>query len=228
MGIAGTEVAKEAADIILLDDNFGSLVTSIKWGRNVYDSIRKFLQFQLTANLVAMFMALVGGIFLGDSPMNSIQMLWVNLIMDTFAALALATEPPKEDIIKGKPYPKNDSIVTPVMWRNVLGQSLFQITILSLMLFRGEYILGVQTKSPDEEWTYENGLQNTLIFNTFIFMQVFNEINCRKIQASDFNVFANFFNNPMFFFIMLVTIVVQILLVQYGGEAVKCTPLTMH
>lgn len=121
MGKAGTEVAKEAADIILLDDNFGSLVTSIKWGRNVYDSIRKFLQFQLTANIVAIFMALIGGIFLGDSPLNSVQMLWVNLIMDTFAAMALATEPPKEDIIKGKPYPKNDNIITPIMWRNILG-----------------------------------------------------------------------------------------------------------
>ena len=121
MGKAGTEVAKEAADIILLDDNFGSLVTSIKWGRNVYDSIRKFLQFQLTTNFVAMFMALSGGIFLGDSPLNSVQMLWVNLIMDTFAALALATEPPKEEIIKGKPYPKNDNIITAVMWRNILG-----------------------------------------------------------------------------------------------------------
>ena len=121
MGIAGTEVAKEAADIILLDDNFGSIVTSIKWGRNVYDSIRKFLQFQLTVNLVAMFMALVGGIFLGDSPINSVQMLWVNLIMDTFAALALATEAPKEDIIKRKPCSKNESILTDVMWRNVLG-----------------------------------------------------------------------------------------------------------
>lgn len=121
MGIAGTEVAKEAADIILLDDNFGSIITSIKWGRNVYDSIRKFLQFQLTVNLVAMFMALVGGIFLGDSPINSVQMLWVNLIMDTFAALALATESPKEDIIKRKPYSKNESILTDVMWRNVLG-----------------------------------------------------------------------------------------------------------
>lgn len=125
MGKAGTEVAKEASDIILLDDNFGSIITSIKWGRNVYDSIRKFLQFQLTVNLVAMFMALVGGIFLGDSPLNSIQMLWVNLIMDTFAALALATEPPREDIIKGKPYGKNESILTNSMWRNVLGQAFF-------------------------------------------------------------------------------------------------------
>lgn len=84
-----------------------------------------------------MFMALVGGIFLGDSPLNSVQMLWVNLIIDTFAALALATESPKEDIIKGKPYPKNESIITSVMWRNILGQALFQIFVLTVMLFAG-------------------------------------------------------------------------------------------
>lgn len=125
MGIAGTEVAKQAADIILLDDNFGSIVTSIKWGRNVYDSVKKFLQFQLTITLVAMFLALVGGTFIGDSPITSIQMLWVNLIQDTFAALALATEPPKEDIIKGKPHSKTESILTDVMWRNILGQAFF-------------------------------------------------------------------------------------------------------
>lgn len=88
-------------------------------------------------------MALIGGIFLGDSPLNSIQMLWVNLIMDTFAAMALATEPPKEDIIKGKPYPKNDNIITPVMWRNILGQSFFQIIVLSVLLFGGSFLFGI-------------------------------------------------------------------------------------
>ena len=96
MGIAGTEVAKDAADIILLDDNFGSIIVAIKWGRNIYNSIRKFIQFQLTVNIVAMFMAFLGGVVLGESPINSVQMLWVNLIMDTFASLALATEPPND------------------------------------------------------------------------------------------------------------------------------------
>jgi len=228
MGKAGTEVAKEAADIILLDDNFGSLVTSIKWGRNVYDSIRKFLQFQLTANIVAIFMALIGGIFLGDSPLNSVQMLWVNLIMDTFAAMALATEPPKEDIIKGKPYPKNDNIITPVMWRNILGQSFFQIMVLSVLLFGGSFIFGIEFRRPDENWTVDNGFHYTMIFNTFIFMQVFNEINCRKIGEGEFNVFTDFFNNRMFIFILAVTVVVQLALVQYGGAAVRCTPLTVN
>jgi len=227
MGKAGTEVAKEAASIILLDDNFGSLVTSIKWGRNVYDSIRKFLQFQLTANLVAIFMALLGGVFLGDSPLNSIQMLWVNLIMDTFAAMALATEPPKEDILRGKPYPKNDRIITPSMWRNILGQSAFQVTVLSVLLFGSGWLFGIQFRRPDEPWTADNGFHYTMIFNTFIFMQVFNEINCRKVHEGEFNVFADFFNNSLFLGILGITVAVQILLVQHGGHAVRCTPLTL-
>lgn len=155
-------------------------------------------------------------------------MLWVNLIMDTFAAMALATEAPKEDIIKGKPYPKNDNIITPVMWRNILGQSFFQIIVLSILLFAGSYIFNVEIRRPDEHWTFENGFHNTMIFNTFIFMQVFNEINCRKIGEHDFNVFADFFNNSLFLFIITLTVVVQVLLVQYGGEAVRCTPLTFQ
>jgi Ca2+ transporting ATPase len=96
MGIAGTEVAKEASGIILLDDNFKSIVTAMKWGRNIFDCIRKFLQFQLTVNFVALVMAFVGGAVLRESPLNAIQMLWVNLIMDTLASLALATEPPSD------------------------------------------------------------------------------------------------------------------------------------
>jgi magnesium-transporting ATPase (P-type) len=88
-------------------------------------------------------MALLGGVFLGDSPLNSIQMLWVNLIMDTFAAMALATEPPKEDILRGKPYPKNDRIITPSMWRNILGQSAFQVIVLSVLLFGGGWLFGI-------------------------------------------------------------------------------------
>ena len=89
-------------------------------------------------------MALLGGIFLGESPLTSVQMLWVNLIMDTFAALALATEPPKEEIIKGKPYGKNENIVSPVMWRIVIGQSFFQIIFLTVFLFWGHYLLNIE------------------------------------------------------------------------------------
>lgn len=130
MGIAGTEVAKEAADIILLDDNFKTIVTAIMWGRNIYCSVRKFLQFQLTVNVVAMFIAFIGGVVLGESPLTTVQLLWVNLIMDTFAALALATEPPRPELLDEEPHGRDDNIVTSVMWRNVIGQALYQIIVL--------------------------------------------------------------------------------------------------
>jgi Ca2+ transporting ATPase len=103
MGITGTDVAKGASDIILLDDNFSSIVVALQYGRNVFDNVRKFLQFQLTVNVVAMFIVFFGSVVLKDSPLTAVQMLWVNLIMDTFAALALATEPPENGILKRMP-----------------------------------------------------------------------------------------------------------------------------
>lgn len=137
MGIAGTEVAKEAAGIILLDDNFSSIVTAMKWGRNIFDSIRKFLQFQLTVNMVALILAFTGAAVLKESPLNPIQMLWVNLIMDTMAALALATEPPTEELLTRKPYSRTENLITPDMWRNIIAQGILQIIILGAILFRG-------------------------------------------------------------------------------------------
>jgi len=141
MGICGTEVAKEAAHIILLDDNFASIITAIKWGRNIYLSVRKFLQFQVTVNMVALFLVFISGIILGESPLTSIQMLWVNLIMDTFAALALATEPPNERLLSQSPYSKTEIIITPAMARNILSQAVFQILVLCILLFGGANIL---------------------------------------------------------------------------------------
>ena len=135
MGITGTDVAKGASDIILLDYNFSSIIVALRYGRNVYDNVRKFIQFQLTVNVVAMFIVFFGSVVLKDSPLNAVQMLWVNLIMDTFAALALATEPPAEDILKRQPYDKDAPIVTEVMWRNVFGHSVYQICVLIVVLF---------------------------------------------------------------------------------------------
>lgn len=125
MGITGTDIAKGASDIILLDDNFTSIVVALKYGRNVYDSVRKFLQFQLAVNVTAMAIVFFGSTILSDSPLNAVQMLWVNLVMDTFGALALATEPPMEAILERAPYPKSASIVSEVMWRNIFGHAIF-------------------------------------------------------------------------------------------------------
>jgi P-type Ca2+ transporter type 2B len=226
MGIAGTEVAKEAADIILLDDNFSTIVPAIMWGRNIYASVRKFLQFQLTVNIVAMFIAFIGGVVLGESPLTTVQLLWVNLIMDTFAALALATEPPKPELLEDKPHGRDDNIMTSVMWRNVIGQAVYQIIVLCVLLFIGDQILGIDKRSIGTKWTQENGVHFTMVFNTFVMMQVFNEINARKIGAYEYNVFEGFFNNWLFLMIEIITIVVQIALVEIGGEAIKTSHLT--
>jgi Ca2+ transporting ATPase len=146
MGIAGTEVAKDAAGIILLDDNFKSIVTAVKFGRNIFDCIRKFLQFQLTVNVAALFMAFVGAVIIKNSPLTSIQMLWVNLIMDTLAALALATEPPKNELLLRMPYSRHENIITPEMWRFVSFHALFQIIVLSIILFMGDDLFGVPSQ----------------------------------------------------------------------------------
>merc|ERR1712159_622305 len=134
MGIAGTDVAKEASDIILTDDNFTSIVKAVLWGRNVYDSISKFLQFQLTVNVVAVIVAFLGAFLVKASPLKAVQMLWVNLIMDTFASLALATEPPTEELLTRKPYPRSKALVSKTMAKNILGHGVFQLIVVFSML----------------------------------------------------------------------------------------------
>merc|ERR1712072_1483474 len=107
----------------------------------VYDNVRKFLQFQLTVNVVAMFIVFFGSVILKDSPLTAVQMLWVNMIMGTFAALALATEPPDSDILERRPYHKDAPIVTDVMWRNVHGHAIYQIIVICVVIFVGQGLL---------------------------------------------------------------------------------------
>merc|ERR1719508_693140 len=168
MGIAGTDVAKEASDIILTDDNFNSIVSAVMWGRNVYDSISKFLQFQLTVNLVAIIIFFVGACVTSVSPLKAVQMLWVNLIMDTLAALALATELPTPSLLDRAPYGRTASLISSHMAMNIVGQAVYQLTILLVMLFIGQTVL------PDEVESYQDIKLSspptklfTIIFNTF-------------------------------------------------------------
>lgn len=135
MGIAGTEVAKEAADIVILDDNFSSIVKSVLWGRSVFNSIRKFLQFQLTVNFVALVVAFVGAVAGGRIPLNVLQLLWVNLIMDTMGALALATEDPNPALLDDRPHGRTDPLISGRMWKHILVQGLYQMLWLFLMMY---------------------------------------------------------------------------------------------
>ena len=137
MGEAGTEVAKNAADIILVKDNFSAIVKAVLWGRNIYDSIRKFIQFQLTVNVVAVVSTLIGAALLKQEILKPIQMLWLNLIMDTLGSIALATEPPTEELLKRKPHSKNEYIISKTMFKHIVGQSIFQITVVMILVFAG-------------------------------------------------------------------------------------------
>ncbi|TSK16199.1 Plasma membrane calcium-transporting ATPase 2 [Bagarius yarrelli] len=226
MGIAGTDVAKEASDIILTDDNFSSIVKAVMWGRNVYDSISKFLQFQLTVNVVAVIVAFTGACITQDSPLKAVQMLWVNLIMDTFASLALATEPPTESLLMRKPYGRNKPLISSTMTKNILGHGFYQLLIIFTLLFVGEQLFDIDSgrnaplHSPPSE-------HYTIIFNTFVMMQLFNEINARKIHGER-NVFDGIFRNPIFCAIVLGTFAIQIVIVQFGGKPFSCSPLDIE
>uniref|UniRef100_A0A8C5QTU6 Calcium-transporting ATPase n=1 Tax=Leptobrachium leishanense TaxID=445787 RepID=A0A8C5QTU6_9ANUR len=225
MGIAGTDVAKEASDIILTDDNFSSIVKAVMWGRNVYDSISKFLQFQLTVNVVAVIVAFTGACITQDSPLKAVQMLWVNLIMDTFASLALATEPPTEALLLRKPYGRNKPLISRTMMKNILGHAVYQLVVVFTLLFAGESLFDIDSgrnaplhAAPSQHYT--------IVFNTFVMMQLFNEINARKIHGER-NVFEGIFNNMIFCSIVLGTFIIQIIIVQFGGKPFSCTELTI-
>jgi len=169
MGIAGTEVAKEASAIILMDDNFASIVKAMMWGRAVNDAVKKFLQFQITVNITAVLLTFITAVSspTESSVLTAVQLLWVNLIMDTLAALALATDAPTPSILNRKPDPKSASLISITMWKMIIGESMYQLAITLILQFGSASI-----------WQYldfEIDNIQTFVFNTFVWMQIFNQ-----------------------------------------------------
>ncbi len=221
MGLTGTDVAKHACDIIVMDDNFASIVKAVVWGRSIYDNIRKFLVFQLTINIVAIATAFIGSCILKESPLAAIQLLWINLIMDSFASLALATEPPQADLLSRAPSPRDEYIVSRKMLKNIFLMSLYQIFIVYSVVFAGPYFFpepdaalrfGSSTRFVfpgfQKHWDgsplysqYEDRFgpsrHFTNVFNVFTLMQLFNLVNARKIN-DELNVFSGILKNWMF------------------------------
>jgi len=226
MGIAGTDVAKEASDIILTDDNFTSIVKAVMWGRNVYDSIAKFLQFQLTVNVVAVIVAFIGACAIRDSPLKAVQMLWVNLIMDTLASLALATELPTPELLLRKPYGRTSPLISATMAKNILGQGLYQLVVVFGIMFYGEVIFDIDN-GRGADLRDPPSIHFTMIFNAFVMMTLFNEINARKIHGQR-NVFLGFFSNPIYYIIWIATFVSQILIIEFGGLIFSTTKLNVE
>jgi Ca2+-transporting ATPase len=202
MGIQGTEVAKESSDIVILDDDFASVATVLRWGRCVYNNIQKFIQFQLTVNIAALVINFIAAVSAGEVPLTAVQLLWVNLIMDTLGALALATERPTDELMNRPPVGRTEPLITNIMWRNLLAQALYQIAILLTLQFRGRSIFDVN-----------EGVKDTLIFNTFVLCQIFNEFNARKLEKR--NVFAGIHKNRLFLGIIAVTLVLQAVMVEF-------------
>ena len=312
MYINGTQVAQKAADIVILDDNFNSIVQAVKWGRSVYDNICRFLQFQLTVNIVACFLAMVGSAILTASPIGVLQLLWVNLIMDSFASLALATEDPnkpnglKEQVMSRFPYKRTEPLLSKIMVRNMFGHAFFQLIVLLFIIFgmgdvceagsnlnvcagqpwvdrvspmrsgrpldfdktliadfdkwncvpkydkdKPETFLDVEDLTLDGSGAKFSGRvplragsyntcsgghrgcgvpsqHMTMVFHAFVFMQVFNEINARKLH-NELNVFKGIEHHMMFILVFVGTVIVQFILVEVPGinTTFGCTGLDL-
>ncbi|KAJ6808296.1 calcium-transporting ATPase 8, plasma membrane-type-like [Iris pallida] len=220
MGIQGTEVAKESSDIIIMDDDFASVVKVVRWGRSVYANIQKFIQFQLTVNVAALIINVVSAVSSGSVPLNAVELLWVNLIMDTLGALALATEPPTDHLMKRAPVGRREPLITNIMWRNLLVQATYQVTILLLLNFDGKSLLHLKSDTK----LHADKVKNTFIFNTFVLCQVFNELNARK--PDELNVFSGVTKNHLFMGIVGITVVFQVLIVEFLGKFFSTTKLS--
>lgn len=211
VGIAmnnGTDVAKEAADIILLDNSFPSIILGVKWGRSLYKNIQHFILFQLTINVVAILIACVGPFIGVDLPFTVTQMLWVNLIMDTFAALALATEPANDAVMKEMPRDPKAFIITKKMWYEIFGMGIVFFIFLTCLL-------------------YMDAVSLTEFFTIFVLLQWWNLFNAR-VFGQRRSVFDGLLKNPAFAGIALVILVGQFFIVQFGGEMFRTEPMSMQ
>lgn len=217
MGIQGTDVAKEASDIILMDDNFASIVKAILWGRSIKACVQKFLQFQLTVNIVAVSITFISSLYSSwiggemdesESVLNPVQLLWVNLLMDTFAALALATEPPTDDLLDRPPADPAEPLINKEMKLMIVSQSFYQSVVFLALYFFGGQLMGLPAGSVE---------LGTFIFNAFVMAQLFNEINCRKLGFSGKNPFKGILRNKVFIAVWIFSFVCQYFIVTYGS-----------
>ncbi|HBW36936.1 calcium-translocating P-type ATPase, PMCA-type [Desulfosporosinus sp. BICA1-9] len=210
MGIAGTEVSKEAADIVLLDDSFSTIVSAIKWGRGIYENFQRFIQFQLTVNVVAFVTVILAELMGYKMPFTTLQLLWVNIIMDGPPALTLGLEPPREHLLEKQPIKRNASIVTKDMLLKILSNGLFIVTAL-LMLMKTQILGGTEAQ------------QSTIVFTSFVLFQLWNAFNSREFGVT--SIFPNIHRNKLMVGVVFLTFLVQILVTQFGGQVFKTVPL---
>ncbi len=208
---SGTSVAKEASDITLMDDSFGSIATAVMWGRSLYKNIQRFVLFQLTINFVAIVIVLLGSIFGSELPLTVTQMLWVNLIMDTFAALALASLPPSRSVMREKPRRNDDFILSRPMLRSIAGTgTLFVAVLLGMLIAFGSSIT-----------VYEL----SVFFTVFVMLQFWNMFNAKAFGTKN-SAFAGLGRCYAFLGVLLLILAGQFAIVTWGGEVFRTVPLS--
>jgi len=226
MGIAGTEVAKEASKIVLLDDAFSTIVKAVHWGRSLYENIQRFIQFQLTINVSALVIAFLGPFFGVKPPFTILQLLWINVIMDTFAAIALCSEPPRPGLMRMPPTRRDESILTrPMLWTIATTAAFFVVVMMVLLLGLEN---GWWLRDPDGEkaksFAELTCWQVAVFFTVYVFFQVWNEINCRSLTPEE-SGFRGLFRNKVFLGIVGLIVVGQVLIVTFGGDVFEVRPL---
>ncbi len=217
MGIAGTEVSKNAADIILTDDSFSTIVEAIKWGRGIYNNFQRFIQFQLTVNIIAFLIAIISQIMGYDMPFTTIHLLWINIIMDGPPALALGLEPIRSAVMKRRPIKREAPIINRFMLRTIIINSTF-ITALLFLQIRYNF-LGAQSIVNGNASEVQ-----TVLFSLFAFSVLFNAFNCREFGTG--SIFPNLFKNQLALQIILLTAGLQIVMIQYCGAFFNAIPLS--
>ncbi|HWG43337.1 MAG TPA: cation-translocating P-type ATPase, partial [Gemmataceae bacterium] len=231
MGIAGTEVAKEASKIVLLDDAFSTIVKAVHWGRSLYENIQRFIQFQLTINVSALTIAFLGPFFNIRPPFTVLQLLWINVIMDTFASIALCSEPPRPGVMRLPPKRKDENIVTPAMVKTIfITAGFFIVTMMALLIGMQHGWLAAGSGPNPENWEFGplNVRQVSIFFTVYVFFQVWNQINCRALTPET-SGFSGILKNPTFLMIAGTVAIVQILIVSvpWLGGIFKVEPLSL-
>ncbi|HIX50632.1 MAG TPA: HAD-IC family P-type ATPase, partial [Candidatus Borkfalkia faecavium] len=216
MGISGTEVSKEAADIVLLNDSFSTIVTTVKWGRGIYENFKRFIQFQLTVNVAAVLIVFLCtvletfGVAGFDSPFSALDLLWINIIMDGPPALTLGLEPIRGDLMQRRPTPRGENILSGEMMRRIAVGGVYMTAVCLLQM-------GFDFLQVGEE------RMGTVIFTLFVFFQLFNAFNCRELGNG--SIFPNFFKNKLMLGSFAVCLALQVLITQFGGAVFGTVPL---
>lgn len=190
------------------------MTKAVLWGRNVYQSIRKFLQFQLVVNVVAVTLNFISACAGQELPLGAVPLLWVNMIMDSMGALALATEPPRPELLKRKPFGRRAPLINRAMYRNIIGMSAYQLVVSLILQYAGADIFGLKCSAGDCK---ARDLEiRSIIFNVFVFMQIGSELNSRRITSK--NVFAGIQHSVLFIVIITITVLVQVALMIGVGD----------